>query len=242
MSPVRRRAGFFSPRRVRRLLSGIMALSTFALVMGIMLLAWKAYHSVYLQPMVYAPPPAPTFRAARKIYPFSIIPGGVYDPKELEKSIQLNPSLAEHYRDIQMENLTAVRTQAPMQAYLSFRRNGQICWTSKELTIPRGELILTDGQHMIRSRCGNRIQKTRPGGSVHSAADTQQTEDFILEAPLPSIAQLPPYLQPVLSPGVLSPDIWKEPGNELSPVPEPGTLVLFASGFLLIFLTAFHRG
>jgi hypothetical protein len=195
-----------------------------------------------MQPMVYAPAPPPIFRAARKIYPFSIIPGGVYDPKELEKSIQNDPSLAEHYRDIEMENLIAVRTQAPINAYVSFRCDGQICWTKKTLTIPRGELVLTDGQHMIRSRCGNRIQRKRPGDAVSSSAATEQMQDYILDAPMPSIAKLPRYLQPVVSPGEVLGDIWKEPDAEISAVPEPGTLLLFASGILLVSVVTFHRG
>jgi hypothetical protein len=36
--------------------------------------------------------------------------------------------------------------------------------------------------------------------------------------------------------------MWKDSGRELSPVPEPGSVVLFASGFLLLFLATFHRG
>jgi len=207
-----------------------------------MLLAWNGYHSIYIQPGVYGTPPAPVFRAARKVYPFSIIPGGVYDPKELEKSIQLDPSLAEHYRDIRMENLVAVRTQSPMQGYVSFRQGGHIVWTSRELTIPRGELVLTDGRHMIRSRCGNRIQSKRPESAVLSDSMTEQMQDLVMDAPMPSLAKLPPHLQPVLSPGVLVGDILKDPGRQPSPVPEPGALILFGSGVLLALIATLHRG
>jgi hypothetical protein len=196
---------------------------------------------MYIQPRVYGVPPAPTFRAARKVYPFSIIPGGVYDPKELETSIQLDPLVAEHYRDIRMENLVAVRTQEPMQAYVSFRQDGHIWWTSKELTIPRGELILTDGQHMIRSRCGNRIQQKQPTSFVHSDSMTEQTRDLLMDAPMPSLAKLPPHLQPVLPPGVVVADLSKDSNSQPSPVPEPGVLILFGSGVLLILMTSLSR-
>jgi hypothetical protein len=206
-----------------------------------MLLAWNGYHSMYMQPGLYGAPPAPVFRAARMVYPFSIIPGGVYDPKELEKSIELDPSLAEHYRDIQMENLVAVRTQAPMHAYVSFRQGGQIVWTSRELTIPRGELVLTDGRHMIRSRCGNRIQPKRPDTAVLSDSMTEQMQDLVMDAPMPSIAKLPPHLQPVLSPGVLAGDIWINADRQPSAVPEPGALILFGSGLLLALIATIHR-
>jgi len=239
MSPVRR-SQFVNRKKIRTLLSGIVVLSIVCASASMVLLAWKGYHSVYIQPTVYAPPPVPIFRAARKIYPFSVIPGGVYEPKELAQNIQFDPLLAEHYRDIQIENLVAVRTQAPMQAYVSFRQGGQIWWTSKELTIPRGELVLTDGRHMIRSRCGNRIQHKTPASSVSSSAMTEQMQDLILDAPLPSIAKLPPSLQPVLSPGVLVGDLWKQPENAPAAEPEPGTLILFASGFLFLLLRVSH--
>lgn len=241
MSPVRRRSGYFNRKKLRRILSGIVMLPVVVVAACICLLGWNGYHSVYIQPKVYAPPPPQYFRAARKIYPFSIIPGGVYEPKELAQNLQLDPSLREHYGDVRMENLIAVRTQEPMQGYVSYRNDGKISWTSKRLTIPRGELILTDGQHMIRSRCGNRIQQKNPGGVVSSSAITEQMQDLILDAPLPSIAKLPPPLQPVLSPGVLAGDIWKMPAAEVTTTPEPGTLMLFASGLLLIFMRTVSR-
>jgi len=233
MSPVRR-SRFASRKRIRMLLSGVVVSSILCVSAGMMLLAWRGYHSVYIQPMVYAPPPMPSFRAARKIYPFSIIPGGVYEPNELAQNVRLDRSLAEHYGDIQIENLIAVRTQAPMQRYVSFRQGGQIFWTTKELTIPPGELVLTDGQHMIRSRCGNRLQQKRPENAVRSSMMTEQMQSLLMDAPLPSIVTLPRSLQPVLSQSVLVGDLREDPGHEFAAVPEPGTLILFASGFLLI--------
>jgi hypothetical protein len=231
-----------SRKKIRLLLSAMVVLPILCVGAGMVLLAWSGYHSVYIQPRAYAPPPMPIFRAARKIYPFSIIPGGVYDPKELAQTVQSDPPLGEHYRDIQIENLIAVRTQAPMQAFVSFRQDKQIYWTSKELTIPRGELVLTDGQHMIRSRCGNRLEQKRPENAVRSSTMTEQMQALIMDAPLPSIANLPPSLQPVLSPGVLVGDLWKDPENQVAATSEPGTLILFGSGALLLFRLAYLKG
>jgi hypothetical protein len=231
-----------SRKKIRLMLSAMVVIPILCVGAGVVLLAWSGYHSVYIQPRAYAPPPMPTFRAARKIYPFSIIPGGVYDATELAQNIQLDPSLGEHYRDIRIENLIAVRTQAPMRAFVSFRQGKQICWTSNALTIPRGELVLTDGQHMVRSRCGNRIQQKRPENAVRSSAMTEQMQALIMDAPLPSIANLPASLQPVLSPGVLVGDLWKDPENQVAVTPEPGTLILFSSGALCLLLLACLKG
>jgi hypothetical protein len=231
----------FSRKRIPTLLRGILMLTVVATAVGAMFLVWNGYHSVYVQPGVYSAPPLLTFRAARKVYPYSIIPGGVYDAKELEKSIQLDPFLAEHYRDIHTENLVAVRTQAPMQAYVSFLKDGHICWTGKKIAIPRGELLLTDGQHMIRSRCGNRILLKRSNGDVHSEFATDETQDLMMDTPMPSLAKLPPHLQPELPPGVAGADTWKDPASQPSPVPEPEVLTLFGSGVFFILMAALHR-
>ena len=91
---------------------------------------------------------------------------------------------------------------------------------------------------MIRSRCGNRIQQKSPEDAVHSTAMTEQMQALIMDAPLPSIADLPASLQPVLSPGVVVGDIWKDPENQLAGTPEPGTLILFSSGALCLLLLA----
>ena len=35
----------------------------------------------------------------RPVYPYSIVPGGVHDPKELERVFEHDPVVASHYRD-----------------------------------------------------------------------------------------------------------------------------------------------
>jgi hypothetical protein len=192
-----------------------------------------AFNSVYLRPEKNAPPPPPVFRASRKIYPFSVIPGGAFDAKELAKSIQGDPLAREHYQDIKPDELIAVRTAEPIQAFVSFRRDRKICWTQKPITIPKGELILTDGKHMIRGRCGNRIQQRPPETAVHSEQINEDMLETALDAPLPSIGSLPLYYQPVLP--VEPPRIeYKDSGLVGEPVPEPGTLLLFGGGYLLL--------
>lgn len=242
MSPVRRRPAF-SRGRASLLLKGILLLPILAVVAGIALLGWKAYHSVYVQPMVYARPPRPTFRAARKVYPFSVIPGGVYDPRELEKSMRGDPTLAAHYNDVQTDRLIAVRTQAPIKAYVSFRREGKICWTSRQVAIPAGELVLTDGHHLIRSRCGNRIEQMKPWSTTQSAKSvvTADADYLALDTPLPSIVPLPPRLQPVMPPGVTVTDALPDHGGDASPTPEPQNLLLFGSGMLLLLAMVNYR-
>ena len=106
-----------------------------------------------------------------------------------------------------------------------------IRWTSKKVRIPPGELLLTDGRCMIRARCGNRIVARLTRAEVSSGiSDPDSMQEMMFDTPLPSIAQLPPALQPVLTPGVTLRDLWKGEPPPVEYTPEPGTMVLVATG------------
>lgn len=231
MSPVRKKEGWLGRKGVRKLLFGITLVPLLLIVATAGIFTWDLYHSVYLQPAKYAPPPPPTFRAGRLVYPFSVIPGGVYEPKELAVSMAKDPSLREHYKDIKVENLVAVRTASPMLAQVSFRKAGAIHWTHGAVNIPAGELVLTDGSHMVRARCGNRIKLD--GSNVHSGNTALTSEEMALEVPLPPIVPPAPQYQPVVPPGVHPPDVGPQPSPQAY-TPEPPAYVLFGSALMML--------
>jgi hypothetical protein len=230
MSPVRKREGWLGHRKLGRLLAGAMVVPVVLALVAGGFLAWNLYHSVYAQPARYAPPPAQNFRAARKVFPFSVIPGGVYEPRELVASMEKDPALREHYKDVKLDNLVAVRTSSPIKAEVSYRKNGCILWSSKAVTIPAGELVLTDGKNMIRGRCGNRMRI--PKETARSGVATTETEEVAFDVPLPPLEPPAPPYQPVVPPGVHPPDVVPTPQETTTP--EPGTLLLFASGMLFL--------
>lgn len=203
------------------------------------MVAHRAFHSVYFQPERFAPPPAPRFRAARKVFPYSVVPGGVFDPKELTDTMRVDPVAREHYGDIRVDDLVPVRIQAPLQAYVSYRIGNNIYWTAKKLNIPRGELVLTDGRNMIRARCGNRISVRLQKRELSEQGE--QTLETVFEAPIPSLAKLPPFLQPVVPPGIGGRDIETPQQSEIETTPEPTGFVMCASGILLMLGGAVWR-
>jgi hypothetical protein len=220
----------------KKLALRLILMAVFLVSGGVALLANRIYHSVYFQPERYCPPPPLQFRAARKVYPYSVVSGGVYDAKELAGTMRADPIARAHYEGVELENLIAIRTREPMLAFVSYRVGDKIRWTSKKVRIPPGELLLTDGRCLIRTRCGNRIVKRLTCSEVSSGVvDLDTMQDMMFDTPLPSIAWLPPALQPVLAPGVTLHDLWKDgaPHSE-EYTPEPGTLVLFASGLCLM--------
>ena len=112
--------------------------------------------SMVLAP-VAAPAPAAEQGAARRIYPFSIIPGGVADKDELARVIKADTVVAAHYAGFDVANARAVTVTAPRAVYVSYRKGDQVYWTRKKLMLAPGETLLTDGSNEMRARCANRI-------------------------------------------------------------------------------------
>ena len=94
-------------------------------------------------------------------YPYSIVAGGVHSVQELQKAVERDAIVAEHYADVDVRLTRVEVVTAPRRAYVSYRIGNRIYWTKHPVPLHPGERILTDGQTEIRARCGNCIS-TRP--------------------------------------------------------------------------------
>lgn len=189
--------------------------------------------------------PGLTFRAARPAFPFSIVPGGVHEWKELLDSANRDPVVRRHFSDVRMEGLYPTRTTAPMLVYVSYRVGDDVRWTKNKIRIPAGELVLTDGYNVVRGRCGNRVRQLPPPLAGTTPPPEEEPPEIVFEIPGPLISE-PPFVAPVLveqavskPPVIVSPPppIWPPIGPPITPplppvavTPEPGTLMLFVSG------------
>ena len=208
------------------------------LVLGAQL--WHLYHSDVLEII----PPKFDFRAARETYPFSVVPGGVYDWKDLTDSIAHDPVARAHYEGINTERLWAERVRKPMAAYVSYRKGDKVYWTDHPVNISEGEILLTDGKNLVRSRCGNRIDVKKPTPLPGAVPPPEPPPpDIVFDVPLPSLMP-PTMVQPPVPPSVVAHNTpeqkyWRPPvwccGPSSPPpatVPEPGTMVLVSAGVL----------
>lgn len=100
--------------------------------------------------------------AQRAVYPYSVIPGGVVSSKELTAALHRDSVAAAHYSDFRASSARIMRLPKTRQVYVSYRLGDRVFWTSKRVTLAAGETILTDGSHLARTRCGNRISEV-PG-------------------------------------------------------------------------------
>lgn len=119
---------------------------------------------------------APVAKENRSVYPYSVIPGGAHSKEELQKSVRNDPVVAAHYADFRTQSARIVRLNAARQVYVSYRLGNNVYWTSKKITLQPGEAVLSDGTHLARARCGNRISET-PAGPSSPGEPSMETLD-----------------------------------------------------------------
>jgi hypothetical protein len=99
-------------------------------------------------------------KRASVVYPYSVMPGGVDSKEDIERGMASDRATAEHYREVEIATLHSTNLSAPLHAYVSYRKSGNIYWTSHKILIAAGEKVLSNGRDCIRGRCGNRISLT----------------------------------------------------------------------------------
>lgn len=193
---------------------------------------------------------------SRRAYPFSVIVGGAYSGGELRVAREFDPVVARHY-DVFGRSVSVLAADRDLYMFVSYRKSNSIYWTKKAHRIPKGELLLTDGEHLARTRCGNRLSAV-PQLPV-SAGDEPTEAAFNAPPPperlpepkidVPELEEVNAYTPPPLSTPVLEePTIFAEApkgtsigvstGTEGGPIggtPLPGG---FVAGIPLRFSTS----
>jgi hypothetical protein len=116
----------------------------------------------------------------RRIYPYSIIPGGVSDRSELLHKIKSDKVIATHYASFDVNKVREVTVTKPRAVYVSYRKGDKVYWTAKKLMLAEGETLLSDGSSDIRTRCGNRISDV-PQLPVEAKGPTREELDSSVE-------------------------------------------------------------
>ncbi|MFK3737046.1 PEP-CTERM sorting domain-containing protein [Massilia sp. TN1-12] len=96
-------------------------------------------------------------RAARRVYPYSIVPGGVAGRDDVVRVMKMDKVVAAHYASFQVDKASVATVSKPRAVYVSYRKGDKVYWTAGKHTLAAGETVLTDGSSEIRGRCGNRI-------------------------------------------------------------------------------------
>ena len=203
----------------------------------------------------------------RKIYPYSIIPGGVNSAEELASKLATDLTAARHYKGFRVDGAVLVYARFNTEsAFASYRSGNRVFWTRYRVRVEPTELLLTDGTNFVRTRCGNRLSDT----PQQPTSDGEPSEEALLYTPppisnklirLPDDLEVPPLLsvqaaydfpsvgtiaspEPVNKVGPLV-AVVQSRGPRPAPVtnnaPEPGSIALLTSGVLGIFLLSRFR-
>jgi len=117
----------------------------------------------------------------RAVFPYSVIPGGVRDAKELGSAAANDPVVAEHYAGFRIARAHTLRLDRPTMMYVSYRLKNRVYWTRNRMTIPAGETLISDGENYARVRCGNRLSPvaTFPVSLSEPSAEKLETPAFV---------------------------------------------------------------
>jgi hypothetical protein len=117
----------------------------------------------------------------RKVYAFSVVPGGVYSSDELARSRRLDSVVAKHYAGFG-DSIRVHKTVRDMFMYMSYRKEDHVYWTRTKHKVPSGDYVLTDGKAFARARCGNRLSVT-PQQPVMNAGEPGEDRMDVPEPP-----------------------------------------------------------
>jgi hypothetical protein len=115
----------------------------------------------------------------RAVYPYSVIPGGANNSKELRAALRIDSVARGHYADFNVAAARIVQVAANRKAYVSYRKGDKIFWTRKQVNLHAGETLLSDGEHLARTRCGNRVSEV-----PRSPVSPDEPEETAGDAPI----------------------------------------------------------
>lgn len=114
---------------------------------------------------------------SRPVYPYSVVPGGVEDAKELKWVAEHDPVVAAHYAGFDYDHARVVRLTLARTVYVSYRIGNNIYWTRRRLTLHKGEKLITDGRMTARSRCANRVEEAPQQAAAPVEPPVQKFEE-----------------------------------------------------------------
>jgi len=170
----------------------------------------------------------------RPMYPYSVVPGGVRDARELKWAAEHDPVVAAHYRGFDYDHARVVRLVLARTVFVSYRIGNKVYWTRHRVTLHKGETLITDGNMTARSRCANRVEEVPQQATSSSEPPAAKFEEPVHPSTGTAVANSPAPFQSALlnRPGVpgLGPappltvydPIGGEPWTPIAPPPLPG--------------------
>ena len=127
----------------------------------------------------------------RPVYPYSVVPGGVKDARELKWAADHDPVVRAHYAGFDYDHARVVRLVLARTAYVSYRIGNKVYWTRHRVTLKKGETVITDGKITARSRCANRVEEVPQQATSSSEPPPAKFEEPVQPATGTAVATPP---------------------------------------------------
>jgi len=157
--------------------------------------------------------------ADRPVYPYSVVPGGVRNAKELKWFAEHDPVVAAHYAGFDYDHARLVRLTLARTVYVSYRIGNHIYWTRRRIKLHKGETLLTDGKITARTRCANRVEELPKQAAAPSEPPVEKFEEPIRAGEGTAMQSPPVPFDSALLNRPLMPDV--EPAGPLSSLYNP---------------------
>jgi PEP-CTERM motif len=139
-------------------------------------------------------------REGRPVYPYSVVPGGVEDARELKWAAEHDPVVAAHYAGFDYDHARVVRLVLARTVYVSYRIGNKVYWSRHRISLKKGETVLTDGSMTARTRCGNRVEEVPQQATSSSEPPAVQYDQPAMPSLGPATTGLPaPFQSSLLS-------------------------------------------
>jgi hypothetical protein len=125
------------------------------------------------------------------VYRYALVPTGVHSMADYYQALT-DPAVLQAYSVIDVGQLHFQKLKTPLCAYVAFKRNAFVEWTTHCVVIKAGEAVLTDGHSIILARCGNLVSlspRVPQGSTVVSTLDSTLDNAFPpVQPPAASVA------------------------------------------------------
>lgn len=193
----------------------------------------------------------------RKVYPYSVIPGGITSVADLKLAVAQDPVVARQFQGFNFQRAHLVQVAQKESKFVSYRIGQKVYWTRRKIALHPGETLVTDGNITVRTRCGNRVANV-PGdtGSPLEPPEEAFNQPYtaMIAAPVPDPANADPGPAPLLPTSVekksrkwwllplfaapvgMLPDSGHSSSESpLAVTPEPGMSLLLFSGLAGVY-------
>jgi hypothetical protein len=127
----------------------------------------------------------------RPVYPYSLVPGGVRNVKELKWAVDHDPVVAAHYAGFNFRNARLVQLLLARSVYVSYRVGNRVYWTRRRVQLKKGETLISDGKLAARTRCGNRVEEQPQQATAHDEPPAEKFDEPVRPAVGTAVAQPP---------------------------------------------------